>query len=62
MFKLFFAILATALSASVFASDELLTGDPARGEALTMTCMACHGSDGNSLTDAMKRQDRVSLV
>jgi cytochrome c553 len=35
---------ALATSASVFA-----TGDAAKGKALTASCVACHGADGNSV-------------
>lgn len=52
MYKFLFAILASMVAAFATASEELLAGDPDRGEALTMTCAACHGSDGNSPTDA----------
>lgn len=38
------ASLAVTTSASVFAA-----GDAAKGKALTATCVACHGADGNSV-------------
>lgn len=52
MYKLLTAILAMTFSVSAFAApEELLAGDPERGEALTTTCAACHGPDGNSPSD-----------
>ena len=33
----------------VFAPIAFADGDANRGEALTGTCVACHGTDGNSL-------------
>jgi cytochrome c553 len=38
------ASLAVTTSASVFAA-----GDAVKGKALTATCVACHGADGNSV-------------
>ena len=38
------ASFAVTASASVFAA-----GDAAKGKALTATCVACHGADGNSV-------------
>lgn len=38
------ASLAVTTSASVYAA-----GDAAKGKALTATCVACHGADGNSV-------------
>lgn len=42
--------LAALASNSVVAQDAMLTagGDPGEGQALSGTCVACHGSDGNS--------------
>lgn len=39
-----FASLSVTISASVFAA-----GDAVKGKALTATCVACHGADGNSV-------------
>lgn len=43
-------LAALASSATVAAGDGLLTagGDPGAGQALSGTCVACHGPDGNS--------------
>ena len=44
MYKLMIMLGLFLVSASVLAA-----GDAKQGEALTATCLACHGSDGNSL-------------
>jgi cytochrome c553 len=44
MYKLMITLGFFLASAGVFAA-----GDAKQGEALTATCLACHGSDGNSL-------------
>ena len=44
MYKLMIMLGFFLASAGVFAA-----GDAKQGEALTATCLACHGSDGNSL-------------
>ncbi|MDG1114769.1 MAG: c-type cytochrome [Pseudomonadales bacterium] len=44
MYKLMITLGLFLVSASVLAA-----GDAKQGEALTATCLACHGSDGNSL-------------
>ena len=36
------------VAAGMTASVQVLAGDPAAGESKTATCVACHGSDGNS--------------
>ncbi len=38
-----------ALLISAGLSAHALAGDPAAGEALTVTCSACHNADGNSI-------------
>ncbi len=38
-----------ALLISAGLSANALAGDPAAGEALTVTCSACHNADGNSI-------------
>ena len=43
MYKLILSLGFILVSAGVFAD-----GDAARGDALTATCVACHGTDGNS--------------
>jgi cytochrome c553 len=40
-----FAVLSIALALPM----GLQAGDPARGQQLSQTCAACHGSDGNSV-------------
>ena len=45
MYKLMIMLGLFLVSAGVLAA-----GDAKRGEALTATCLACHGSNGNSLT------------
>lgn len=44
------AALAFSLFAAVAAAHaESIHGDPAKGQALSATCAACHGADGNSV-------------
>ena len=45
MYKLMIMLGPVLVSAGVLAA-----GDAKQGEALTATCLACHGSNGNSLT------------
>ncbi|MDZ7783293.1 MAG: c-type cytochrome [Halioglobus sp.] len=40
--------LLLAWAPGAFAAETKPTGDPEAGEALTATCVACHGADGNS--------------
>ena len=43
-----FAVLATACTGSVFAAEaNAVKADPAKGQALAATCMACHTADGS---------------
>jgi cytochrome c553 len=42
------ALLALSMFAAAAAHAESVHGDPARGQALSMICAACHGADGNS--------------
>lgn len=46
------ALLTLGAAQAGAATAELMAGDPEAGKALTTTCMACHGQDGNSPTDA----------
>ena len=46
---IFVLVILTGLSSQSRAADEPLTGDPAAGKPLTVTCAACHGEDGNSV-------------
>ena len=48
--KLLISLSLLGLSAGVFAA-----GDASKGEQLTNGCAACHGSDGNSPTDAFPK-------
>ena len=43
------AALAFLVFANVALADGVLKGDAAAGEALSASCAACHGADGNSL-------------
>ena len=45
-------VCAAALMTSSAAADTQLSGDPQAGKALTATCVACHGQDGNSPASA----------
>ena len=49
MFYRAIAALAFFMSSTVSAADGVLKGDVAAGEALSASCAACHGTDGNSL-------------
>ena len=43
-----FAVLAAACAGSVFAAEaNAVKADPAKGQALATTCMACHTADGS---------------
>ncbi len=46
------AALALSLFAAAVAHAESTHGDPAKGQALSATCAACHGPDGNSAIPA----------
>ena len=43
------AALAFVIFANVAVAEGVLKGDAAAGEALSASCAACHGADGNSL-------------
>ena len=43
------AAMAFVLFANAAVADGVLKGDAAAGEALSASCAACHGADGNSL-------------
>lgn len=49
MKKLMPHLLFAALAATLVAADALSAGDPAAGKAKSTTCVACHGTDGNSI-------------
>ena len=43
-----FAVLAATCAGSVFAAEAIaVKADPAKGQALAATCMACHTADGS---------------
>jgi cytochrome c553 len=46
------AVLALSLFVAATAHAEFTPGDPAKGQALSATCAACHGADGNSVVPA----------
>jgi len=52
MHRFIFAVLTALITSGANAAEALLAGDPDRGEKLTTTCVACHGPDGNSPSDA----------
>lgn len=52
MYRFIIAIVMVASGGSATAAEALLAGDPERGKELTTTCVACHGQDGNSASDA----------
>jgi len=43
------------LAAALVLSPSALAGDPARGQAKSTVCAACHGVDGNSPTPEFPR-------
>lgn len=46
------ALVESAMANNAMADMSSLKGDPEAGEALTATCVACHGQDGNSPASA----------
>ena len=58
MYKLMITLGFFLASAGAFAA-----GDAKQGEALTATCLACHGSDGNSLAGSFPNiQVKMRLI
>jgi cytochrome c553 len=41
-------LILAAASLVIFACGPAMAGDPASGQKLSQTCVACHGPDGNS--------------
>ena len=41
-------LILAAASLTIFLCGPAIAGDPAAGQKLSQTCVACHGPDGNS--------------
>jgi len=44
-----FSLIATGALIALYATQTCAAGDPARGKTKVATCVACHGTDGNSI-------------